>query len=215
MEFTSTFNPDYLRFYIASITSYTQTDLNFDWDSFYERINNELIANIGNFVNRALSFTHKAFTGRVPEPAGSAELTADDRASIQEIEKAPQEVGLLLSQNELDKALKRILQFTTHFNQYFQKKEPWSNKTTANTTLYIAVNAVRTTAIMLEPFLPFSSEKVWSQLGLSGSVHEQQWNSACELRVPAGHALGKVEPIFRKIERAEIEKQKAKLGKRE
>jgi methionyl-tRNA synthetase len=215
MEFTSTFNPDYLRFYIASITSYTQTDLNFDWDSFYERINNELIANIGNFVNRALSFTHKAFTGRVPEPAQSAELTADDRASIQEIEKAPQEVRLLLSQNQLDKALKRILQFTTHFNQYFQKKEPWSNKTTANTTLYIAVNAVRTTAIMLEPFLPLSSEKVWSQLGLSGSVHEQQWNSACELRVPAGHALGKVEPIFRKIERAEIEKQKAKLGKRE
>ena len=66
-DFTSAFNADYLRFYLASVVTYSQDDLNFDFDAFYERINNELIANIGNFINRALSFTQKSFQGIVPE----------------------------------------------------------------------------------------------------------------------------------------------------
>ena len=65
-DFTSTFAPDYLRFYLASITPYSQTDINFDWDVFSEKINNELIANIGNFINRALSFTQKTFSWKGP-----------------------------------------------------------------------------------------------------------------------------------------------------
>ena len=65
-DFLSSFEPDYLRFYIASVITYSQDDLNFDFDAFYEKINNELIANVGNFVNRALSFTQKTFSGKVP-----------------------------------------------------------------------------------------------------------------------------------------------------
>ena len=212
MDFTTAFNPDYLRFYLASITSYAQTDLNFDWDAFYEKINNELIANIGNFINRVLSFTHKNFGGLVPE-SDQQKLDQDDQDSIDEIRKVTEETGLLLSQNEIDKALKRILKFTTHFNQYFQKKQPWANKERANTTLFISANAVRTAGIVLEPFIPLSSEKIWNQLGIQSSVHEQQWESASEMKIPPGHVLGKVEPIFRKVERTEIEKQKAKLSK--
>ena len=92
-----------------------------------------LYSNIGNFINRALFFVQKTFGGRVPEP--SSEYDPEDRDSIAEIERIAKEVGFLLSENELDKALRRILKFATHFNQYFQKKQPWSNKTTANTTL--------------------------------------------------------------------------------
>ena len=57
---------------------------------------------------------------------------------------------------------------------------------------------------MLEPFIPFSCEKIWSQLNLSGSVHEQKWESAKEQGVAPNHQLGKIEPIFRKIEAKEI-----------
>jgi methionyl-tRNA synthetase len=224
-DFTSTFNPDYLRFYIASIAPYSQTDINFDWDVFFEKINNELIANIGNFINRALHFVQKTFDSRVPLP--SSEYDLEDKDSISEIEKIADEVGQLIYKNELDRALKRILKFTTHFNQYFQRKQPWSNKATAATTLFIAVNAVRSLAIMLEPFIPLSSEKIWSQLGMgngninsnssskNNSVHTQQWNSASEIKIQAGHVLGRVEPIFRKIEPKDIEHQKTKLGKQE
>jgi len=207
-DFTSAFNPDYLRFYIASVVTYSQDDLNFDWDAFSEKINNELIANIGNFVNRALSFTQKTFGGRVPEPANV------DGALAKELANTVDEVGYLLASNQIDRALKRILKYSTYMNQYFQTNAPWANKETANTTLYMSVNAVRSLAIMLEPFIPFSAEKIWNQLKLGGSVHEQSWQSAKDAKaVSPGRELGKVEPIFRKIEAKEIEQWKNKLGK--
>jgi methionyl-tRNA synthetase len=237
-DFTSVFNPDYLRFYVASIAPYSQTDVNFDWDVFSEKINNELIANIGNFINRALYFVQKTFDSKVPQPFSEYDL--EDRNSIAEIEKIADEVGDLIYRNEFDRALKRILKFATHFNQYFQKKQPWSNKATANTTLFIAVNAVRSLAIMLEPFIPLSSEKVWSQLGISNNansddngsgdssstrsdntsngnynnnIHKQQWKSASEIKIPPGHVIGRIEPIFSKIQPKDIELQKTKLGR--
>jgi methionyl-tRNA synthetase len=207
-DFTSAFNPDYLRFYIASVVTYSQDDLNFDFDAFYERINNELIANVGNFVNRALSFTTKSFGGKVPEPSG-----IDDSIG-KELTAAVDEAGSLLASNEIDKALKRILKYSSYMNQYFQANAPWANKDTASTTLYVSVNAVRSLAILLEPYIPFSCEKIWKQLNLSDSVHEQAWESAKELdAIRPSHELGKVEPIFRKIEAKEIEQWKNKLGK--
>jgi methionyl-tRNA synthetase len=209
-DFLSAFASDYLRFYIASISSYSQSDINFDWNTFSEKINNELIANIGNFINRALSFVQNIFYGKVPEPSI---YDSQDHDSIVEINGIAHEVGLFLSQNELDKALKRILKFGIYFNQYFQKKQPWSKKTTAQTTLFIAVNAVRSMAIILEPFIPFSCEKVWSQLGMHSDVHKQEWLSASQMRVQSGHILGKIEPIFYKIEPKYIEHYKSKLGK--
>ncbi len=212
-DFTSAFNPDYLRFYIASVVTYSQDDLNFDFDSFYERINNELIANVGNFVNRALSFTQKTFGGKVPQPSPSTAGGGEDSIA-REFASAVDEAASMLASNEIDKALKRILKFSSYMNQYFQANAPWANKDTANTTLYVAINAVRSLAIMLEPFIPFSAEKIWNQLGLAGSVHQQEWESAKDLKAIApGHQLGKVEPIFRKIEAKEIEQWKSKLGK--
>ncbi|HZC88435.1 MAG TPA: methionine--tRNA ligase [Nitrososphaera sp.] len=207
-EFTSAFNPDYLRFYIASVVTYSQDDLNFDWDAFSEKINNELIANVGNFVNRALSFTHKAFGGKVPKPSGI------EGAVEKELAAAVDETGRLLSGNEIDKALKRILRYSTYMNQYFQANAPWANKETADTILFVSVNAVRSLAVLLEPFIPSSAERMWVQLKLGGSVHSQTWESAKNIKAVApGHELGKVEPIFRKIETKEIEKWKNKLGK--
>jgi methionyl-tRNA synthetase len=209
-DFTSAFNPDYLRFYIASVVTYSQDDLNFDFDAFYERINNELIANIGNFINRALSFTQKSFQGMVPKPYSI------DKTIEEELTATVYETGRLLSSNEIDKSLKRILKYSNYMNHYFQTNSPWANKDTSNTTVYVSVNAVRSLAILLEPFIPFSCEKIWSQLklGSGGSVHQQVWESAKDIRaIPEGHELGIVEPIFRKIEAKEIEQWKNKLGK--
>jgi methionyl-tRNA synthetase len=217
-DFTYAFNPDYLRFYIASVVTYSQDDLNFDFDAFYERINNELIANVGNFINRALSFTQKSFQGIVPSPSLYPGLdkpfSIDDRVE-KELEATVDETGKLLSSNEIDKSLKRILKYSNYMNHYFQTNSPWANKDTSHTTVYVSVNAVRSLAILLEPFIPFSCEKIWAQLKLgSGGVHQQIWESAKNIRaIPANHELGNVEPIFRKIEVKEIEQWKNKLGK--
>jgi len=212
-DFLSRFSPDYLRFYISSISVSNQDDVNFDWDMFFNKINNELIDTIGNFINRTLSFTKRTFDGRVPEPK---EYDADDQESIEEIKKIAWEVGSSLGKTETDKALKSILRFASYFNQYFQKKEPWSNIEAAPTTLFISINAVRSLAILLLPFIPQSAEKIWMQLmgtgGENQSLYQQNWDGISELKIKPGHQIGEVKPLFKKIEKKEIEIEKTKLG---
>ena len=79
--------------------------------------------------------------------------------------------------------------------------------------MYISVNAVHSLAIALYPFLPESSQRIWEQIGASGSVSEQQWSSMSELKIPQGHKIGLSSPLFKKIESADIELHKARLGK--
>ena len=83
-DFLARNNPDYLRFYLALVTPNSQSDINFDWDDFADRINNDLIDNIGNFVNRSLSFICKTYEGKVPAPG---KFEAIDEAAIIEIKK--------------------------------------------------------------------------------------------------------------------------------
>jgi methionyl-tRNA synthetase len=199
-----------LRFYIAIISPSNQDDINFDWDVFYSKINNDLIDNIGNFVNRTLSFTQKNFDGIVPEPGIYNE---DDKNAIYAIMNIAKDTGEFLKKAETDKALKTILKFSNFFNQYFQKKEPWLNQdSTAVTTLYISINAVRALAILLYPFMPNSAEKIWSQLNNNYKLQEESWENLSLLKILPNHRISKISPIFKKIERKDIEKEKIKLG---
>ena len=209
-EFISLFNPDFLRFYIAIISPSSQDDINFDLDIFYSKINNELIDNIGNFINRTLSFIKKNFDGIVPEPEFYHE---EDKNGIKAIMNIAKVTGEFLMKTETDKALKNILKFSNYFNQYFQSREPWCNKdSTARTTLYISINAVRALAILLSPFIPNSAEKIWLQLNHNYKLHEESWDGSSVLKIAPGHRIGNISPIFKKIERKEIEKEKIKLG---
>jgi methionyl-tRNA synthetase len=90
-------------------------------------------------------------------------------------------------------------------------KEPWAHTETAQTTLFISVNAVRSLAIVLEPFIPFSCERIWFQLGMTDSIHRQFWSSASEMKLPVGHSLSEIKPIFSKVDEELVEKQKKGL----
>jgi len=209
-DFLKIYRADYLRFYLALITPYSQDDLNFDWDEFASRINSELIGNIGNFVNRALGFTQKSLSGIVPNTSEFDEIDLDAKNKISNFSS---DLASLIQDNSLDKALKKILEFSAHFNQYFQKKEPWKTGPGSNNCVFISVNAVRSLAISLHPFLPESSQQIWEQLGLTGNVSDQSWSSMSELAINEGHKIGSVTPLFAKIEASDIEIHKAKLGK--
>ncbi|MEK6877680.1 MAG: methionine--tRNA ligase, partial [Thermoproteota archaeon] len=143
-DFLVLYPADYLRFYLALITPYSQDDLNFDWDEFATRINSELIGNLGNFVNRALGFTQKSFAGVIP---AKEEFDDIDKEAENKIKNLSSAVGELLDQNNIDRALKKILEFSAHFNQYFQHKEPWKKGKGTNNCVYLSVNAARSIAI--------------------------------------------------------------------
>jgi len=208
-DFLSVFPSDYLRFYLVSINPYSQDDLNFDWDEFSTKINSELIGNVGNLVNRALGFTAKTFNSLIPETEVYDEL---DNESERMIKEFAEKLDVLFQGNHLDRALKKILEFSSHFNQYFQHKEPWKKEAGTNSCVFLSVNAVRCLSISLYPFLPKSSQKIWEQLGLAGNVSDEKFEEISNIAIKSGHKIGTVEPLFSKIEESIISEQKSKLG---
>jgi len=209
-EFLASFPADYLRYYLCAITPYSQVDVNFDWDDFEGRINNELVANIGNFIHRALTFIDTRFGGEVPAPM---DYDSDDREYEAVLLSAAGKVEENLGEIEIEKALKAIVELTSLCNQYFQRKKPWADAEAARTCLYLSCNAVRILAILLEPFVPNSADTLWTQLNQPGSVHDARWHEASQLLILAGHRIQKPKVLFRKIEVQEIQRQKDKLGR--
>lgn len=196
-DFTERFPADYLRFYLASISTYSQRDMNFDLKEFQAKINNELVANIGNFIHRTLSFIWKNFDGAIPEPG---EFDEKDEKFKEEILKVGEGVEKLIESLEFDKALRRIEEFSSLGNQYFQSKEPW--KTKDKTCLFLCANAVKNLSILLYPFLPFSSEKLWKILRLE--KEKRRWSNLNNL-LKSQHKIEKPEVLFRKVEDRELE----------
>jgi len=208
-EFLGYYPADYLRFYLVAINPYSQDDLNFDWDEFTTRINSELIGNLGNFVNRALGFTKKTFDGVVPEPE---EFDEKDREAESKIKQLADQLGELMEQNHLDRALKKIMEFSAFFNQYFQHKEPWKKGSGTTTCVYLSVNAARSMAISISPFIPDSAQKIWQQIGLEGKPSDCKWDEISSIIIKSGHKLGNISPLFSKVEEMDIEKHKKRLG---
>ncbi len=228
-EFLQHYPADYLRYYLVAINPYSQDDLNFDWDEFAARINAELIGNLGNLVNRALGFTAKKFGGVVPEPGPFDDM---DEEAASRIAGLAAETRVLMDQNHLDRALKKIMAFSSHFNQYFQHKEPWKavpkqgsegaadaaaaaagSMQSAQTCMYLSINAVRSIAVMVHPFLPESAMRIWGQLGLDGSPEDSAWDGASDMLIKPGHRLGSVSPLFARVEDDEIKRHKEQLGR--
>ncbi|RNJ80208.1 MAG: methionine--tRNA ligase [Nitrosopumilus sp. H8] len=207
-EFLEYYPADYLRYYLVSINPYSQDDLNFDWDDFATRINSELIGNLGNFVNRALGFTKKSFDGVIPDPGDPDKLDAEAESRIKSLGS---DAGALLEQNHLDRALKKIMEFSSYFNQYFQHKEPWKNGAGAAGCVYHSVNAVYCIAVAVSPFLPEAAQKIWGQLGLDGDVSGSSWDDIA-YGIASGHKLGESSPLFARVEGSDIAKYKRLLG---
>ena len=208
-QFLEYYPADYLRFYLVSINPYSQDDLNFDWDDFTTRINSELIGNLGNFVNRALGFTKKTFDGKIPEITS---FDDKDSEAEQKIKSLASDVGTLMEQNHLDRALKKILEFSSFFNQYFQHKEPWKKCPGTENCVFLSVTAVRSLAVAIFSFMPESAQKIWTQLGLDGNVSEVSWNDISSFEMKSGDILGEASPLFSRVEVDDIEKYKTQLG---
>ncbi len=203
-DFVGWYPGDYLRFYLSRITPYAQTDLNFDWDEFREKINNELVANIGNFVYRALVFVKNRHSYIVPIPGKKG---AEEKSILAEVKQITTATGQLIEAGNYDRALKSVLEFSSKCNRYFQHKAPWENSRDEPTTIYYSCNLVATLAVLLGPFLPSTSEGIWEQLGLK-HAEGVRWADALRLVVKAGQKIKEPKPLFRKIEEIEIEKRK-------
>lgn len=207
-DFLDDFPADYLRYYFSTITPYSQSDINFNWKDFQAHINNELVATVGNFIYRALKFTETRFACKVPEPRNFNKI---DKEFEEKIKTVMSKVGSDIEKNELNRALKKIVEFGAECNQFFQKKEPWKNADNVDNCIFLSINAVYTLSILIEPYLPFAAKELWEQLNISGNTNNQKWSLSAELKIKSGHKLNKPKILFKKIEDEEIEKEVNKL----
>ena len=199
---------DVLRYVLTANAPETK-DNDFTWKDFQARNNNELVAILGNFVNRALVLTEKYFDGKVP---AVGELTDYDRQTLKDFEDVKANVERLLDIYHFRDAQKEAMNLARIGNKYLADTEPWklakTDMSRVATIMNIALQITANLAIAFEPFLPFSMEKLNKML----NVEPLGWNrlGATDL-LEAGHQFGKSELLFEKIEDSVIEAQVQKL----
>ena len=199
---------DVLRYVLCANAPETK-DNDFTWKDFQSRNNSELVAVLGNFVNRALVLTKKYYDGIIPE---RGELTDYDEATIEELQKIKASLERNIEHYHFREALKDAMAYSRIGNKYLADTEPWKVVKTdperVKTILNIALQITANTAIAIEPFMPFSAEKILKMLAVDKFSWEQL--GSMEL-VEAGHKIGEAELLFEKIEDDVIQKQLDKL----
>ena len=199
---------DVLRYVLTANAPETK-DNDFTWKEYQARNNNELVAVLGNFVNRALVLTGKYFDGIVP---ATQELTDYDRDTLAELPRLRASLENNIEQFHFREALKDAMGFARLGNKYLADTEPWkvikSDPDRVATILNIALQITANTAIAIEPFMPFSAKKMWRMLNLEPLGWEMLGRA--DLLAPA-HRIGKPELLFEKIEDEVIDRQLRKL----
>lgn len=186
-------------------------DNDFTWKDFQARNNNELVAIFGNFINRCLVLTHKFYEGQVPD---ADQYTKEDLLLLAELAKAPEIIGKSIEQFRFREAINEWMNVARLGNKYLADNEPWklikTDEKRVKTIMNIALQISCNLAILAEPFLPFSSAKLFEML----NIQPLQWPAANKTdNLPAGHKINKDELLFAKIEDAEIQTQLDKLAK--
>lgn len=193
---------DYIRYGLANVIPETK-DSDFSVEEFHLRINSELVNNLGNFVNRVLSFI-KNYLGSLP--AEVSVFKEIDLEIIKEIENLPTKVGELIEGFEFRKALKEIMLFSQKGNQYFDYKRPWQTRKTDKEetirTLYLCASMVKTLSIVIEPYLPDSAQKIRGMLGIDDIKYS--WNDASNWKFNREIKPRDVQILYKKIEENKI-----------
>lgn len=199
---------DVLRYVLTANMPETK-DNDFTWKDFQTRNNSELVAILGNFVNRAMVLTQKYFDGRIP---AAAEILDYDKETIAEIPRIKQAIESNLEEFRFREALKEAMNLARLGNKYLADTEPWKmykqDPERVATILNISMQITANLSILLEPFLPFTANKIRKMIDFA----DNKWEHAGNINLlKAGHQLNEPSLLFDKIEDDAIETQLAKL----
>ncbi len=201
---------DVLRYVLTANAPETK-DNDFTWKDFQARNNNELVAILGNFVNRALVLTQKYYNGAVPAPG---EFTDYDKETIAEIPAIVKRVERALDHYKFREAIKEAMNLARLGNKYLADSEPWklikTDEERVKTIMNIALQITANLAVLMEPFLPFTAKKMQQMINLDSL----KWDACGKTDLLlVGHLTNKPELLFAKIEDETIQVQLDKLAK--
>jgi methionyl-tRNA synthetase len=199
---------DELRYVLCSIMP-EQKDSEFTWEDYRERVNNELADILGNFVNRVIVLTSKYYEGMVP---GRGELTETDQRVLDQVASAPEKIGRLIEKYRFREAMLEAMNLARLGNKYLTESEPWKLQKTdperVQTIMNIAVQIAANCSIVLNPFLPFSCQKIRNAL----NIESESWSGSGISMLKPGSEIGSLGILFEKVDDTIVEKQIKKLG---
>jgi methionyl-tRNA synthetase len=209
---------DSLRYYLTTIAPETK-DADFTWKGFQDANNSELVAKLGNFVNRTFVLMHKLCNGKVP-PLHAAKIDETDREMMAAIQETKKKVEELLEAYRFRDAQFEVMMLSDLANKYMQKKEPWivarslaehpENQQLIDNALHICLQVTANLAILINPFLPFTARKMMHMMKVVEKMLD--WENAGKLNLlSVGYSLRAPELLFRKIEDEEVKTQIERL----
>ena len=202
---------DVLRYVLTANAPETK-DNDFTWKDFQTRNNSELVAIYGNFVNRVLVLSQKYYTGIVPE---AGDHKPQDTALLEAVRLMPEKIGQAIEKYRFREASQILMQLARLGNKYLADEEPWKQIKTdparVQTIMHTALQVTAALAVLSEPFLPHTTEKLQKMLHLDSLEFNWQQISISQELLPKGHQLGDVQLLFQRIEDATIEAQIQKL----
>ena len=201
---------DELRYVLTANAPETK-DNNFTWQDYQTRVNSELVAIFGNFVNRAVVLMHKYYEGAVPE---RGELQEIDEIMIREVRESVERLSENLDHFKFRDALKEAMNVARIGNKYLADCEPWklikTDPERVKTIMNLAAQLCANLAVVFEPFTPFSTARIAETFG----IDSLKWDMAGNFDIiPAGRVINQSPLLFEKVEDATIEAQMEKLRK--
>ncbi|OPZ88807.1 MAG: Methionine--tRNA ligase [Firmicutes bacterium ADurb.Bin419] len=194
------YNPDSVRYFLLA-NGPEKKDTDFSWREFVNSHNGELLGAYGNLINRTLVFVDKYYNKIIPD--GTI-----DNGIREKIKLLFASIGAKIEKGEFRAAIDEIFEFVRFANKYFDTERPWETRTTdinrCSNTIFNCVHMAANLAVLLKPFLPFSSEKVQGWLGCSDEWKEQN--------VPSGFVLPEIGILFERIDKKVIDIEMQKLS---
>ncbi|CAF1063255.1 unnamed protein product [Adineta steineri] len=205
---------DIWRFYLLYIRPET-TDSVFSWADLMSKNNSELLNNLGNFINRAIPFCETKYAGKVGD--ASKLETQLDRLFVAQITNELNAYLEAMEKTRLRDGLKCVLRMSRYGNKFLQMKEPWkkckgsdADQADAEMSIALALNLVYLLSLVLQPFMPTTSNEIREQLNMKESNYGL--DNAFHCYLPAGHTVGKAQPLFKRVESALVEQYRARFG---
>jgi methionyl-tRNA synthetase len=202
---------DVLR-YTLTANAPESKDNDFTWKDFQAKNNNELVAIFGNFINRVVVLTNKYYDGVAPSPNDFSEADEDALAAVKEF---PNSIGKSIERYRFREASQELMNLARLGNKYLADEEPWKvikvDEERVKTILFVALQISAALAVISEPFLPFTSDKLKGILDIR--TNKLTWEDVSEkaILLPENHQINQAELLFSKIEDETIEAQLEKL----
>ncbi|MBT3642248.1 MAG: methionine--tRNA ligase [Euryarchaeota archaeon] len=218
-EFLEHYQADTLRYYL-SINMPEGHDTDFRWDEYVDRVNNELIGNYGNYVNRVLTLAHRLNSDNKSNPLSEFDNSINFHNLTIEINELLNNASKSLEKHRFKEALRHIMNISQKGNVLLQKSEPWKhiknsdNKDRASSLsgLAYAWKIMRGLAIVTRPFMPFQSEHLWEMMGEKEDIDNVLWDDAFNFNNAMAWTENKPKPLFKKLDLDEIIKREESIA---